>query len=164
MSYSLEKFASECRAALDEGSDAASLEIVRSCVSRACADKAFVQTHLGEDNSSPRKLLYEDDKHGFCIFAHVYTGAAEDSTPHDHGPGWAVYGQAVGTTRMTDWREEEGGTGTVEAARVYDLSPGDAYTYAIGDIHSPAREGPTRLIRVEALNMDNVERRWFKPA
>jgi hypothetical protein len=33
-----------------------------------------------------------------------------------------------------------------------------ARLYNEGDLHSPRREGPTRLIRVEGTNMDNVRR------
>jgi hypothetical protein len=33
-----------------------------------------------------------------------------------------------------------------------------ARLYNEGDLHSPRREGPTRLIRVEGMNMDKVRR------
>ena len=162
MGYNLEQFARECRGALEDGADASSLEAVRERVAHACHDVTFVETHLGTNNKTLRTLLYEDEKLGFCIFAHVYTSAADDGKPHDHGPSWAVYGQAVGTTKMTDWQIEASDETKVQATRTYQLQPGDAYTYAIGDIHSPSRTGPTRLIRVEGMNMDGVERRWFE--
>jgi hypothetical protein len=33
-----------------------------------------------------------------------------------------------------------------------------AHVYNEGDLHSPRREGPTRLIRIEGTNMDKVKR------
>ena len=64
-------------------------------------DEAFVTTHLGDDVSE-RKILYEAPELSFCILAHVHHDA-RTSPPHDHGPSWAIYGQARGETEMTDW-------------------------------------------------------------
>ena len=38
------------------------------------------------------------------------------------------------------------------------LQPGDAYLYEPGVLHSPRRDGSTRLLRIEGLNMDRVKR------
>ena len=126
-------------------------------------DSAFVAQHLPERGSGehPREVLYEDPDLGFCICGHVYPDAAE-SGPHDHGSSWAIYGQAEGTTEMTDWSISQEGTGDqpslVVPEKIYTLSPGDAYFYDVGAVHSPKREGPTRLIRIEGANLDNVQR------
>ena len=89
-------------------------------------DEAFVATHLGDDVPE-RKILYEDPKLGFCILAHVYNGAKE-SQPHDHGPSWAIYGQARGETVMSDWAivepASENKPGKVRHVRAYPLKPG----------------------------------------
>ena len=167
MSYTLESLAADCRTALTTDQGAAGREKVRELVGRVCADRQFVETHLGADNHEPRKLLYQDDKLGFCIFAHAYEGAS-DSQPHDHGPSWAIYGQATGETHMYDWRviesaEVGGEPGVAEVVKTYSLKPGDAYLYNEGDIHSPERKDSTRLIRIEGVNMDHVKRSWYKP-
>ena len=47
-------------------------------------------------------------------------------------------------------------------ARAYPLKPGMAKVYNVGDVHSPKREGPTRLIRIEGTNMDKVKRLSFE--
>ena len=128
-------------------------------------DADFVRRHLGPDNDSSRKLLYEDPELGFCIFAHVYAGA-RGSGPHDHGPSWAIYGQARGTTEMTDWAVIEapadGRPGKVKPGRIYDMNPGDAHLYNVGDVHSPKREAETRLIRIEGINMEGVARGTYE--
>ena len=161
MSYTLDQFAADCRAALlaDDGPDG--LEVVRRHVEQACRDQEFVATHLGPDNEAPRRVLYEDPELGFCILAHVHSGAS-NSPPHDHGPSWAIYGQAAGTTTMTDWkclqRPAEDSPGLVEEVCRYDLSPGMARAYAVGALHSPKREGETRLIRIEGRNLESFVR------
>ena len=68
-------------------------------------DPAFIAAHLKEraPGAHPREVLYEDPELGFCICGHVYNGPANGS-PHDHGPSWAIYGQATGVTEMTDWK------------------------------------------------------------
>ena len=167
MAYTLERFAADCRIALARDPGPVGREEVRRHVSRACLDPEFVAAHLGPDNDSPRKVLHEDERFGFCILAHVHHGANE-SRPHDHGPSWAIYGQAAGVTEMTEWRVVSPATedrrGKVEATRVYSMNPGDAEVYQEGDLHSPRREGETRLIRIEGRNLDGVPRNYYDRA
>ena len=161
MAYTLDQFAAECRSILeaDDGPDA--LARVRDCLQRALHDETFVATHLGPDATRERDILYEDPELGFCICAHVYEGAKQGK-PHDHGPTWAIYGQAAGETEMTDWRivspAHDGRPARVEKVRSYRLAPGDAHIYRIGDVHAPYRDAPTKLIRVEGRNTDTIER------
>lgn len=161
MSYTLEQFAADCREALKKDPGPGGVEIARQCVAKACSDPEFVAKHLGPSNEDPRKVLYEDPELKFTILAHVHKGA-KSSPPHDHGPAWAIYGQAAGTTEMTDWRcvkkPSDDEPGMVEKVRSYELKPGMAYAYQVGDLHSPHRESETRLIRIEGINMDGVPR------
>jgi predicted metal-dependent enzyme (double-stranded beta helix superfamily) len=161
MGYSLEEFTADIRAALQADEGAAGREAVRILVERALADADFIATNAPPDANEERNVLFEDPELGFCICAHVYKGEKMGS-PHDHGPTWAVYGQAAGETEMTDWRmvspPEGDKPGKVEQTRSYILRPGDAHAYAPGDIHAPLRRGPTRLIRIEGKNTDRIER------
>ncbi|NBP73126.1 MAG: hypothetical protein EBU57_08205 [Alphaproteobacteria bacterium] len=159
MSYTLEHLSADCRAAMDADPGPAGRAKVRDFVAKACKDDDFVATHLGPDNTN------EDDKHGFCILAHVYEGA-KGSNPHDHGPSWAIYSQADGVTTMTDWEKVEppkdGEPGKVRKVKDYDMHRGDAYLYNEGDLHSPSRTDTTRLIRVEGQNLAGVKRDTYK--
>src|SRR5207244_5876691 len=123
-------------------------------------DDVFIASHLGDDGPE-RKIIYEDPELGFCILGHVYQGAKE-SQPHDHGPTWAIYGQAFGETIMTDYEKvapaSEGVIGKARPVRDYKLTPGDAYVYNEGDLHSPRRAGSTRLIRIEGRNVEKIRR------
>ena len=161
MGYTLEQLSSDCRSALMSDPGSAGRKSVCNYISKACADPEFVETHLGPENTVDRQILYEDPELKFCILAHVYQGPKE-STPHDHGPSWAIYGQAVGVTEMTDWtcieKPKNGNPGRVLKQKTYQLTPGVAHLYNEGDLHSPRRTDETRLIRVEGINMATVQR------
>jgi predicted metal-dependent enzyme (double-stranded beta helix superfamily) len=160
MGYTLEQFSSECHRILGAMPGPEGRQQVCTLLRDVLTDEDFVATHLGDDVSE-RQVLYEDPDLGFCILAHVNHGAKE-SPPHDHGPTWAIYGQARGETEMTDWElvepASESKPGKVRRAKTYTLKPGMAYVYNEGDLHSPRREDATRLIRIEGLNMDTVRR------
>ena len=164
MGMTLEAFAAECHRILESHPGPEGRQKVCALVQDVLKDDAFVARHLGDDVPE-RKILYEDPGLGFCILAHNYTGAKE-SAPHDHGPTWAIYGQARGETVMSDWtvleQAAEGKPGRVRRARSYALKPGDAHVYNEGDVHSPRRDGPTKLIRIEGRNMDRVKRLAFE--
>ena len=160
MGYTLEQFSSECHRILAHDPSAEGRKRVCALVQEVLKDEEFVATHL-HDGVPERKILYEDPELGFCILGHVNHDARE-SKPHDHGPTWAIYGQARGKTVMTDWELVEPATedkpGKVRLVREYTLNPGAAHLYNEGDLHSPRRDGPTRLIRIEGQNMDKVRR------
>jgi predicted metal-dependent enzyme (double-stranded beta helix superfamily) len=160
MSHTLEKFASAVHDILEADPSPRGRQKVCALVQDVLKDDAFIARHLGDDVPE-RKILYEDPDLGFCILAHVYGGPRE-SQPHDHGPSWAIYGQARGETMMNDWAlvdpASAAAPGKVRHVRSYTLKPGMAHVYNEGDLHSPRRDGPTRLLRIEGTNMDKVKR------
>ena len=164
MALTLEQFAAECHRILESTPGPDGRKKVSAVVQDVLKDDAFIARHLGDDVPE-RKILYEDPTLGFCILAHNYTGAKE-SAPHDHGPSWAIYGQAKGETEMTDYQRiaepANGSPGKAKPMRTYKLTPGVAHVYNEKDLHSPTRRGPTRLIRLEGLNMDRIKRDKFE--
>ena len=167
MTETMDRFAAQCRTILKEDSGPKGREKVKSLLEDLLSKGDLAELHLGPGNKSPRTLLYQDPDLGFCILAHAHD-EAKDSDPHDHGPSWAIYGQAAGTTEMIDWRKvqepKDGQPGRCEEVRRYALTPGTAYVYNEGDLHSPKRSGPTRLIRLEGMNMETVKRDKYLPA
>ena len=165
MGHTLQAFAAKSREILEAENNPAGRAKVAALLSEALKDPEFVAAQF-DDNSPERKILYEDPDLGFCILAHHYNNA-KDSPPHDHGPSWAIYGQARGETAMSDWELVEPASpekpGKVKKKRDYKLTPGVAHVYNEGDLHSPSRAGPTRLIRIEGTNMEKVKRLKFEP-
>lgn len=160
MGYDLEQFSAECHRILKEDRGVEGRKKVCALVQQVLKDEKFVAANLGDDVPD-RKVLFEDPELGFCILGHVHHGAGS-SKPHDHGPTWAIYGQARGETVMTDYspvaRPTEGQPGKARRVRDYKLTPGMAFLYNEGDLHSPRHDGPTRLIRIEGRNMDKTKR------
>jgi predicted metal-dependent enzyme (double-stranded beta helix superfamily) len=164
MTTTLEQFAAECRTILKSEPGPSGRRKICMRLEALLRDPQFVSAYVGEATPE-RQVLYEDPELGFCILAHQYKGAKE-SPPHDHGPSWAIYGQAKGETEMTDYALVSPATsekpGKAKALRTYKLTPGAAYLYNEGDLHSPRRKGPTQLIRLEGMNMDRIKRLRFE--
>ena len=160
MAHTIEQFASECHRLLKAEPGPRGRSKVGVLLQDVLKDPQFVATHL-TDQTPERKILYEDHDLGFCILAHHYRGA-KTSPPHDHGPSWAIYGQAMGETEMSDYELLEPAnpdkTGKVRKVKTYKLTPGVAHLYNEGDLHSPTRATSTRLIRIEGVNMEKVRR------
>jgi len=166
MGYTIEQFAGACHRILTADPGIEGRTKVCALLQDALKDEAFVAANLGP-GTPERKVLYEDPQLGFCILAHSYQGA-KDSPPHDHGPAWAIYGQARGETVMVEWEvlepAAEGKPGKVRRAKSYTLKPGMAHIYNEGEVHSPRRDAPTSLIRIEGKNMEKVRRFSYQAA
>jgi predicted metal-dependent enzyme (double-stranded beta helix superfamily) len=160
----LEQFARECRDILRSDPGPGGRQKICARLQELLRDPRFIETNITA-GTSERHILYEDADLGFCILAHNYA-SAKTSPPHDHGPSWAIYGQAKGETEMTDYdrvaEPAEGRPGKARATRTYKLTPGVAHVYNERDLHSPLRRGPTQLIRLEGMNMDRVKRAKFE--
>ena len=136
-------------------------------VSKALMDQKFVLQNLPDrqEGNPPREVLYEDDYTGFCICGHVYSTEAI-GFPHDHGSSWAVYGQASGETEMTDWQvtkdQPDEDIIYVKPNKTYTMKTGDVHFYGVGDVHSPLRKEPVRLLRIEGINLDHIQRSNIK--
>ena len=167
MTTTLEKLAIDIRAALKADPGASGKQAICLLVEKVLHDQAFIAAHLTAEQCKPRKVLYEDPELGFCICGHVYEKPAHGQ-PHDHGPSWAIYGLAVGDTEMTDWRVVQKGEGAaptlVSPEKSYVMRPGDAHFYDVGVVHSPKRDGLTKLVRIEGENLDRIKRSNIKAA
>jgi hypothetical protein len=163
MSYTIQALAADIHRELSREQSAAAKQAVCRHVWRALTDPEFVATHLRNKptGSDPREILYEDPQLGFCICGHVYPNEAIGS-PHDHGSSWAIYGQATGVTEMIVEKGEAGKPSLVEPVKTYEMHPGDVQFYDVGAVHSPKREAPVKLIRVEGRNLDHVKRSNIK--
>lgn len=161
MPYSLEQFCRDAHDALLAAPGPAGRQQVRAHLERLLANEAFVERELGPQAPLGKRTLYEDKELGFVVLAHVNKDA-HASPPHDHGPSWAVYGQAYAHTDMTVFCRIDGndGAGKAELVEVqrYRLLPGQAGVYDVGAIHAIDYPANTRMIRVTGKDLDHVER------
>jgi predicted metal-dependent enzyme (double-stranded beta helix superfamily) len=160
----MESFAGKCHDFVKAEPGPTGRQKICGLLREVLKDEQFVKQYC-DTNTSERNIMYEDKEFGFVIISHNYEGP-KTSAPHDHGPSWAIYGQARGETAMNDWSLLEKAspekTGKVKHVRTYKLAPGDAHLYNEGDLHSPSREASTKLIRIEGMNMEKVRRFKFE--
>ena len=113
------------------------------------------------------RKLYEDKDLGFVVLAHC-NPKPHKSPPHDHGASWAVYGQAVKYTDMSEYKRLDGGTDAgdakLEKVKTYRLEPGHAGVYDVGAIHAIDYPDGSRFVRVTGRDLDYVRRLKFDMA
>ena len=157
----IEQFAKDCHDILKNAPGPEGREQVRKALEKVLQDDSVIRDYFGPDADSNRNILYEDPELGFCIIAHVYKDQ-RISKPHDHANSWAIYGQVDGVTHMTEYRRVEkpadGKPGRAEPEKTYDLEPGMAVASEPGVLHAPVRYKPTKLLRIEGINLQDVKR------
>ncbi len=151
MSRTLDNLARDIHDALATEPGPSGREKARLLVQEALVDAEFLAEHLA-DQAPQRHVLHEDSELGFLILGHVIH-APKGSQPHDHGPTWAIYGQAAGESLMDHWEivtpAMPEARGTVRLIETHRLQPGSAFVYNEGDIHSPRAGAPVKLLRIE---------------
>jgi hypothetical protein len=161
MAYDLDQFIADCRATLVKDPGPGGRESVRKNLEKLLANKDFIGAYCGDDQPRGLKVLYEDDKLGFQVLAHI-NDKARVSPPHDHGESWAIYGQATKYTEMTEWAREDDGSNPKYAKlkpdKKYRLEPGMAGIYQDGAIHSIDYPDYARFVRVTGANLDKISR------
>jgi hypothetical protein len=129
MAYTLDEFAADCRRILTADPGPAGRDSVLKRLQDLLMNEDFVAAHCGPNASGGANLLYEDPELGFQILAHIrdrdYAGG-----PHDHGDSWAIFGQAVKYTDMSEWKRTDDGSVpskvTIEKAKTYRMERGQA--------------------------------------
>jgi hypothetical protein len=166
MAYELEDFCRDCRETLGRGAGPDELEAVRRSLARLLANAAFVERTCGAGAQQGLHTLYEDGKLGFQVLAHI-NEKPRVSPPHNHGESWAVYGQAIGHTDMTEFRRVDDGSDparvSLETTRKYRLNPGEVGVYPSTAIHSIDYPAKSRFIRITGTNLDRIYRDAFDP-
>jgi predicted metal-dependent enzyme (double-stranded beta helix superfamily) len=167
MTYTLDTFIKDAKAALGAETGPAGREKVRVLLEKLLANKAFVEEAVGPKAPMGTRKLYEDKELGFVVLAHC-NAKGHKSPPHDHGSSWAVYGQAIKHTDMSVYKRLDGGNGAGEAklekVKSYRLAPGHAGVYDVGAIHAIDYPEGSRFVRVTGRDLDYVQRLKFDMA
>lgn len=161
MGYTVEQFAADCRTILKADPGPVGRRQVIAKLQALLMEDDFVAAHCGPDAEVGSNLIYEDPELGFQVLAHVMDQGYEGG-PHDHGASWAIYGQAVKHTDMTEWRRTDDGSkagkADIEIDREYRMERGDAGIFDGGAIHSIAYPDGTRFIRVTECDLSTIPR------
>jgi predicted metal-dependent enzyme (double-stranded beta helix superfamily) len=161
MTYTLEAFTKDAKAALAADNSPAGRETVRVLLEKLLTNQQFVDQAVGPAAPMGTRKLYEDKDLGFVVLAHV-NAKGHKSPPHDHGPSWAVYGQAVKYTDMSEYRRLDGGSDAgdarLEKVKSYRLEPGHAGIYDVGAVHAIDYPEGSRFVRVTGRDLDYVKR------
>jgi hypothetical protein len=164
MTYTLDTFIKDAKSALGAHDGPAGREQVRMLLEKLLANASFVDEAVGPKAPIGTRKLYEDKDLGFVVLAHC-NPKPHKSPPHDHGSSWAVYGQAIKHTVMSEYRRLDGGAGAgaakLEKVKSYRLEPGHAGVYDVGAIHAIDYPEGSRFVRVTGRDLDHVQRLKF---
>ncbi len=167
MSYSLEHFCNDVRAALKGQRGSAGREQTRQLLEKLLKDEEFLRKECGAQAEPGVRTVYRDAETGFNVLVHIYA-KGKTSPPHDHGKSWAVYGQAAGWTDMTLWKRKDDGAdegrADIEAERTFRLDPGMAGIFEPGVIHSIHFLDGTKFVRVTGTDLETIPTHRFDPA
>ena len=168
MAYTLDDFCNDARTALTSKPGHAGRDEDRQHLEQLLTNDDFLAAHCGPSAESGIHTLFEDKELGFCVLAHIRGDEPrKESPPHDHGPAWAIYGQATEFTDMAEWtRQDDGGReghADLERTKEYRLDPAHAGLYDIGEIHSINPAPNARYIRVTGTDLTKIDRLRFEP-
>ena len=165
--YDLKDFCSDVKTALSTQDGRQARESVRQKLEKLLTNEDFVSTHCHEEAKVGVHLLYQDDELGFMVLNHVINKGRK-SPPHDHGDSWAIYGQAVGHTDMSEFdrldNESEEGVAEVKMVREYRLTPGLAGMFGPRQIHAINFVEGSRFIRITGTDLSRITTRKFDMA
>ncbi len=166
MVYTLEEFYADARNALNEDSNSAGREAVRAKLEQLLSDEAFVAEYCGPDAQPGIQTIYRCPETGFNVLVHIYE-KGKSGPPHDHGKSWAIYGQAVGRTVMTLWKRlddgSDSGHANIEKDISFELDPGMAGKFEVGDIHSIEICDGSKFVRVTGTDLNTIDTAVFNP-
>ena len=164
MVAAFEKFCQDCNEALSTFNGPEGRQIVQKNLENLLSDPEFVAAECGPDAKPGIRTMYRDAETGFNVLVHVYE-EGKKGPPHDHGRSWAVYGQAAEWTDMTLWKRKDDGAqegfADLDEAETFRLTPGQAGTFEIGDIHSIHFPDGSRFVRVTGTDHDAIPTNRF---
>jgi hypothetical protein len=164
MAYELRTFCDEARASLQGKPLAAALDDIAANLRKLLANEAFVKATFNDDTPVGKRELFHDEDTDFHVLAHVQQ-AGKGGAPHSHGASWAIYGNAMGFTEMTEWKrvnDEKDEAYELAQSDKYKIDKGQSRAYGPGVIHSTAHPGKAWVIRITGTDLDQLPRYHFK--
>jgi hypothetical protein len=163
-SYTLDHFCRDLRDLL-KVKDSDVLSQIAGKLEILLANPDFVAATFAPDTPAGKRMLFHDPASDAYVLAHVQQ-AGKGGRPHSHGASWAIYGNALGHTEMTEWRRTNPASedhAVLEASATYRLGPGQSRAYGPGVIHSTAHPEKAWVIRITGTDLDAIPRYRFAP-
>jgi hypothetical protein len=160
MAYTLSQFCKDANAILKSHPQAEALPKVAERLGELLVNPQFVAQTFNDDTPVGRRELFHDADLDFYVLAHVQQGG-KTGKPHSHGTSWAIYGNAMNATEMTEYRRvnpESEENVVLEPASKYALRPGQTRAYGPGVIHSTAHPDKAWVIRITGTDLDKLPR------
>lgn len=160
MAYTLSQFCKDANAILKSHPQAEALPKVADRLAELLANPQFVAETFNEGTPAGKRELFHDPELDFHVLAHVQEGG-KTGKPHSHGTSWAVYGNAMNLTEMTEYRRVNPETEenvVLAPSSKYALRPGQTRAYGPGVIHSTAHPQKAWVIRVTGTDLDKLPR------
>jgi hypothetical protein len=165
LAYDLDHFCQDARAALASSEPLPiQLGIIEKKLHLLLLNKEFVAATFNEETPAGKDVLYHDPEFDFYVQAHMQK-AGKGGLPHSHGESWAIYGNAMGFTQMTEWKRVNPETedhAVLTATERYDLHVGDTRIYGPGVIHSTGHPEKAWVVRIAGTDLDNIPRFKFR--
>jgi hypothetical protein len=166
VAYTLEEFYGDVRDALKQDSGPLGHDAVRVKLEKILKDETFIAEYCGLDAKPGIETIYRCPETGFNVLVHIYE-KGKTGLPHDHGKSWAIYGQAAGKTVMTVWKRLDDGSQTGKASlekdKSFELGPGMAGKFEIGEIHSIQIYDGSKFVRVTGTDLNAIDTAVFNP-
>jgi predicted metal-dependent enzyme (double-stranded beta helix superfamily) len=103
MAYTLSQFCKDANAILKAHPQAEALPKVAERLGELLVNPQFVAETFNDDTPVGKRELFHDPELDFYVLAHVQEGG-KIGRPHSHGTSWAIYGNAMNATEMTEYR------------------------------------------------------------
>ena len=162
--YDLKDFCSDVKTALSTQNGEQARESIRKKLEKLLTNEDFISVHCHKDAKVGVHVLYQDEELGFMVLNHVINKGRK-SPPHDHGESWAIYGQAVGHTDMSEFdrldNESKEGIAELKMVSEYRLTPGFAGMFGPRQIHAIHFVEGSRFIRITGTDLSRIATRKF---
>jgi len=166
MVYNLDQFCQDTRKNLKGLPLSEALDAIAADLSRLLGNQEFVNATFSESDPAGKKELFHDQETDFYVYAHIQA-PGKTGAPHSHGASWAVYGNAMNATDMTEYRRanpDNEEAVVLQRTAHYALTPGKTRGYGPGVIHSTAHAKKAWVVRVTGTDLDQLPRFHFKRA
>src|SRR5262245_740335 len=159
--YTLDQFLADTRATIKAKGVPSGLAEIRDHLEKLLRNPELLKKHLGDPVPyKERTTIGHDPETDVHVLVHGREKAGQSSV-HDHGPCWVIYGNYKNPTRMRRCRRLDDGQTPGHAEVVLQREcrnePGHASVFAGGDIHSIEFGDDTFFIRVTGGDVETKE-------